>query len=102
MHADQFHSLGMTPYAIQQGFISVDHLEATTEEDLSLLAKSATFGVMLPISGLHVDMRFADGKSFLQHGGMLAIATNNNPGSAPYVSMQMAIALALRFNHLSR
>ena len=101
IHADQFHSLGMTPYAIQQGFVSVDHLEATTEEDLSLLARSATFGVMLPICGLHVDMRFADGKSFLQHGGMLAIATNNNPGSAPCVSMQMAIALAVRFNHLS-
>src|SRR5258708_83503 len=40
VHADQFNSLGMIPEAIRLGARSVDHLEATTKTDLTLLAKS--------------------------------------------------------------
>lgn len=96
VHADQFNSLGMIPEAIRRGFVSVDHLEATSPNDLRALAESNTFGVMLPCCGFHLDGRFADGRSFLNAGGRLAIATNYNPGSAPCFSMPMAIALAVR------
>ena len=96
VHADQFNSLGMIPEAIRRGFASVDHLEATTAADLEALAKSETFGVMLPCSGFHVDGRYGDGPAFLDAGGALAIATNANPGSAPCLSVPMAISLAVR------
>jgi len=96
VHADQFHSLGMIPEAVRRGFRSVDHLEATTPDDRKLLAESETFGVMLPCSGFHVDGRYGDGRSFLDAGGTLAIATNYNPGSAPCPSVPMAVALACR------
>ena len=96
VHADQFNSLGMIPEAIKRGFASVDHLEATTPEQLRALAQSETFGVMLPCSGFHVDGRYADGRGFLDAGGALAIATNANPGSAPCLSVPMAIALGVR------
>lgn len=97
IHADQFNSLGMTPWAVEHGALSVDHLEATTPEDLRRLALSETFGVILPCSGFHTDGRYADGRSFIDAGGAIALATNCNPGSAPTVSMPMAIALAARF-----
>ena len=96
VHADQFNSLGMTRWAAEQGFVSVDHLEATTPEDLAFLAQSNTFGVMLPCSGFQVDDRYADGRSFVDAGGTPVIATNCNPGSAPTGSMPFAIALATR------
>lgn len=102
VHADQFHSLGLIAEAVTRGYTSVDHLEATTPDDLTLLAESAeTFGVMLPCSGFHTDGRYADGRAFLDAGGRLAIATNTNPGSSPCQSMPMAIALATRFNGLT-
>lgn len=101
IHADQFNSLGMTPVAVRMNARSVDHLEATRPEDLRCLAESGTFGVMLPCSGFHVDGRYADGRAFLDAGGLLAIATNANPGSAPCVSMPMAVALAVRHLGLS-
>lgn len=101
VHADQFHSLGMTRWAIEHGAVSVDHLEATTDEDLRALAASNSFGVMLPCSGFHVDGRYADGRGFVDAGGALAIATNYNPGSAPTHSMPTAIALAARGNGLT-
>ncbi len=96
VHADQFNSLGMTPWAARHNFRSVDHLEASTPADLDALAASDTAGVMLPICGLHLDDRYAPGRKFIDAGGIPALATNCNPGSAPSVSIPLAIALAVR------
>ena len=101
VHADQFNPLGLIPEAIARGYTSVDHLEATTPDDLGALAASDTCGVMLPCSGFHTDGRYGDGRAFLDTGGRLAIATNTNPGSSPCQSMPMAIALAARHNGLT-
>jgi imidazolonepropionase len=96
VHSDQFNELGMTRWAVDHSALSIDHLEATSAEELAHLAASETFGVMLPCSGFHVDGRYANGRAFLDAGGSLVIATNCNPGSAPTSSMPMAIALAVR------
>jgi imidazolonepropionase len=96
VHADQFNDLGMIPEAIARGYVSVDHLEASTPEHLELLAKSTCFGVMLPVCGLHLDNRFGNGRAFLDAGGQLAVASNYNPGSAPCFSMPMVIAASVR------
>lgn len=96
VHADQFHSLGMTGLAVDMGAVSVDHLEATTPIDLADLANSPTIGVALPASGFQVDDRYAPARQFVDSGGALAIATNYNPGSAPTPSMPFTIALACR------
>jgi len=96
IHADQFNALGMLEAAIELGALSIDHLEATKPDSLKHLAVSNSMGVMLPCSGFHVDQRYADGRSFIDAGGSLVIATNANPGSAPCLSMPMTIALAVR------
>lgn len=96
VHADQFHALGMTEWAVEHGAVSVDHLEASTEAGLRRLAESDTFGVMLPACGFHLDGRYANGRAFVDMGGKVALATNLNPGSAPCFSMPFVIALAVR------
>lgn len=96
IHADQFNSLGATRLAVEMGAVSVDHLEATTPDDLVHLAHSKTMGVALPCSGYCLDDRYAPARAFVDAGGALAIATNYNPGSAPSPSMPFTIALACR------
>ena len=99
VHADQFHDLGMAPQAVRLGARSVDHLEASSRATLDALAASDTFGVILPCCGLHAgasEGRFASMRRFVSAGGLLALATNFNPGSAPCPSMPLAIALAVR------
>ncbi len=96
VHADQFNALGMTQAGAARGFVSVDHLEASTDEGLDALAASGTAGVALPICGLHLDGRFARLRRFVDAGGVAAIASNFNPGSAPCRSMPMVIAAAVR------
>jgi imidazolonepropionase len=99
VHADQFNALGMTEAAVRLSAVSVDHLEASGPGQLTALAQAEnTFGVALPICGLHVDDRYAPARAFIDAAptSKLAIATNFNPGSAPCGSMPMAIALAVR------
>ncbi|MBL8763731.1 MAG: imidazolonepropionase [Phycisphaerae bacterium] len=102
VHADQFHSLGMVERALTLGLRSVDHLEASTDEDLRRLANAASaFGVMLPACGFHLDGRYGRARTFVDAGGALCLATNLNPGSAPCYSISMIIALAVRHMGLS-
>nr|WP_277347467.1 imidazolonepropionase [Wenzhouxiangella sp. XN79A] len=96
VHADQFNALGMIEAAVERGYRSVDHLEASDADGLRRLADSTVFGVMLPASGFHLDERYGDGRTFVEAGGRLAIASNYNPGSAPCFAMPFVIQLAVR------
>ncbi|MCC6661225.1 MAG: imidazolonepropionase [Phycisphaerales bacterium] len=96
VHADQFHTLGMTEAAVALGALSVDHLEAASPSGAAALAASDTIGVILPCCGFHVDGRYAGGRALIDAGAALAVATNCNPGSAPCSSIPMAVALAVR------
>jgi imidazolonepropionase len=101
LHTDQFNALGGLELALELGAVSVDHLEASLAEGLAAVARSSTFGVMLPVSGFHTDQRFAAGRAFLDLGGKLVLASNYNPGSSPSSSMPFVIALAVRTLGLS-
>ena len=101
VHADQFNSLGMVREALRLRVRSVDHLEASTPEDLKRLARSQAAGVLLPVSGFHLDDRYADGRTLIDAGGSVVVATNWNPGSAPSPSIPLAMGLAVRKNGLT-
>jgi imidazolonepropionase len=96
LHTDQFTAQGGVGLALELGALSVDHLEATSSADLERIARSDTFGVMLPVSGFCTDRRYAAGRAFLDAGGKLVLATNYNPGSSPCSSLPFVIALAVR------
>lgn len=96
MHVDQFNDLGMVPHAIALGARTCDHLEATSAEHLTMLARSGTLGVALPGSPFCLDGPFMRARAFVDAGGALAVATNRNPGSSPIASMAFAVALSVR------
>ncbi len=96
VHTDQFTSKGMITEAVRLGAVSCDHLEAAAEQELKILGESSTVAVGLPGCGFHLDGRYANLRKVIDAGGAAAIATNFNPGSAPCLSMPMAISLAVR------
>lgn len=97
MHADQFSSMGFVEWAAGGGVVrSVDHLEASSPELLAALGRSGVVAVVLPVSGLHLDDRYANGRAVLEAGGRVVVATNWNPGSSPCGSVAMAMAVAVR------
>jgi imidazolonepropionase len=96
VHADQTTSLGMVPEALRLHARSIDHLENATKPDLLALAASDTFGVITPAASFHTGGRYARGGALIDSGGLLALATDCNPATAPTFSMPFAIALAVR------
>ncbi|QIY84624.1 imidazolonepropionase [Chryseobacterium sp. NEB161] len=82
VHADQF-TPGSSRIAVEVGAKSADHLEATIDEDIELLANSNTVAIALPGASLGLGEPFAPARKILDKGGILAIATDWNPGSAP-------------------
>ena len=95
-HLDKFNPLGLLPIAIELGARTVDHLEASTPNELDRLAGSETIAVLLPASGFSLDDRYADARRLIDAGAAVAIASNFNPGSAPGPSLAFAASLGCR------
>ena len=94
LHGDQFTEAGAVPLAIELGARSVDHLEATGERGISLLAASDVVAVVLPASALFLDRPMPPARALVDAGAALALATDFNPGSAFCESLPLVCSLA--------
>ena len=100
VHADQF-TPGSSRIAVEVGAVSADHLEATTDEDLLYLSQSATVATALPGASLGLGEPFTPARKILDHGGILAIASDWNPGSAPMGNLLVQASILATFQKLS-
>ena len=82
VHADQF-SAGGSKVAVEFNAISADHLEASGDTEIALLAQSDTISVALPGASIGLGCDFTPARKLLDAGAALAIASDHNPGSAP-------------------
>jgi len=92
VHADQFSRGGVT-VAVELGAVSADHLEASTDKDIKLLAESNTVAVALPGASLGLGVSFAPARKLLDTGASLAVASDRNPGSAPMGNLLVAAGI---------
>ena len=100
VHADQFNP-GGSEIAILFGANSADHLEASTEKEISLLANSRVIAVALPGASLGLGCAFTPARKILDRGGALAIASDWNPGSAPMGDLLTQASILATFEKLS-
>lgn len=102
IHADEFDNLGGAALAAELGAASADHLVATSDEDIAALADSDTVAVALPCTPFGLaEPNYTPAREILAAGGLLALATDLNPGTAWCENMQFAIALACRYMRLT-
>lgn len=102
IHADEFDNLGGARLAAELGATSADHLVKTSMEDILALANSDTVAVALPCTPFGLGEReYTPARAILEAGGLLALATDLNPGTAWCENMQFAIALACRYLRLT-
>jgi imidazolonepropionase len=100
VHADQF-TTGGSDVAVTVGALSADHLEASTEKEIKLLAASKTVAVALPGASIGLGMDFAPARKLLDAGASLAIASDWNPGSAPMGDLLMQAAVLSTYEKLT-
>ncbi|GAB5524108.1 MAG: imidazolonepropionase [Roseivirga sp.] len=94
VHVNQFNSIGGIEAAIENGALSVDHLEVLSDEEISLLKDSDTIPVALPGCSFFLNIDFTPGRKIIESGLPLVLASDFNPGSSPSYSMSMINALA--------
>jgi imidazolonepropionase len=98
IHADEFENLGGTSLAVRLGATSADHLVKTSSADIQALGVSDTVAVSLtptPFGLGHSE--FTPAQEIIAANGILAIASDLNPGTAWCESMQFVIALSCRY-----
>ena len=92
VHADQF-TTGGSAVAVKSGAVSADHLEASKDAEIKLLANSDTVAVVLPGASLGLGMPYSPARKLLDAGSCVAIASDWNPGSAPMGDLLMQAAV---------
>jgi len=102
IHADEFDNLGGAALAVELGAASADHLVVTSKADICALGKSDTVAVSLPCTPFGLaEGHYSPAKEIIDANGILAIATDMNPGTAWCENMQFAIALSCRYMNLT-
>ncbi len=100
VHADQF-SVGGSKVAVAFGARSADHLEASGDVEIQLLAKSNTIAVALPGASIGLGCGFTPARKLLDAGSALAIGSDWNPGSAPMGDLLAQASILATFEKIS-
>lgn len=94
LHTEQFTSIGGLRSALRYKAASVDHLEVLDDSDINLLTGSDTVAVLLPAVSYFLNYSFAPARKIIDNGGIVALATDYNPGSSPVNNLGLIFSLA--------
>jgi imidazolonepropionase len=102
IHADEFGNIGGASLAVELGAASADHLVKTSDADIAALGTSDTVAVSLPCTPFGLaECEYTPARRIIDADGILALATDCNPGTSWNESMQFVIALACRMMKLT-
>ena len=94
IHVNQFTAIGGIQVGIENGVLSVDHLEEMRSEDIEALKNTKTMPVSLPSCSYFLSIPFTPARKMIDAGLPLALATDYNPGSTPSGNMNFVVATA--------
>ena len=92
IHANELAVSGGVQVGVKHKALSVDHLERTTEAEISALKDTWTMPTMLPGSSFFLGLPYGRAKEFLKAGLGVALASDYNPGSSPSGDMRFVMA----------
>lgn len=95
LHADQLSDLGGAALVAGFGGLSADHIEWTEVDAVRGMAEAGTVAVLLP-GAFHVlrETKLPPIEALREHAVPMAVATDLNPGTAPLMSLRLAMAMA--------
>ena len=92
IHANELAVSGGVQVGVKHKALSVDHLERTTEAEISALKETWTMPTMLPGSSFFLGLPYGRAREFLKAGLGVALASDYNPGSSPSGDMRFVMA----------
>ncbi|WP_396137853.1 imidazolonepropionase [Flavobacterium sp.] len=94
IHVNQFTAINGIKACVENGALSVDHLELVTDEDLRALHNSKTMPVALPSCSYFIIIPYTPARKIIDAGLPLALASDYNPGTTPSGNMNFVVATA--------
>jgi imidazolonepropionase len=95
IHANELDFSGGVQVGVAHGALSVDHLEFTGEEEITVLLNSTTMPTLLPGASLFLGLACAPARKMIQAGLPVALASDFNPGSSPSGNMELIMSLGI-------
>ena len=96
IHADELSDTDGAALAAELGCASADHLMHVSERGVRALAASSTVANLLPgTSFFLMSDRYAPARELIEHGAIVSLSTDCNPGSSMTESMQIVVQLAV-------
>ena len=94
-HMDQLSNLGGSTLAANFGALSVDHLEYLDPQGILALAQRGVVATLLPTAFYFLKESKLPPVAALRKAGVaMAVSSDINPGTAPIVSLRMAMNMA--------
>lgn len=93
LHANQLAVSGGVQVGVRHNALSVDHLESTTDAEITALKGRKTMATMLPGASFFLRMQYGRAVEFINAGLGIALASDYNPGSSPCGDMRTIMSL---------
>lgn len=93
LHANQLAVSGGVQVGVSHNALSVDHLESTTDAEITALKGQKTMATMLPGASFFLRMQYGRAQEFINAGLGIALASDYNPGSSPCGDMRTIMSL---------
>lgn len=94
IHANELAVSGGVEVGVENGALSVDHLESMGDEQVEALRGSATMPTMLPGCAFFLGIGYPPARKMIDSGLAVALASDFNPGTAPSGNMRFVVSLA--------
>lgn len=94
IHANELDRSGGIELGVEEGALSVDHLERMGAEEIAALQTGTTIPTMLPGAAFFLGMSYPPAREMIAAGLPVALASDYNPGSSPSGNMRMVMSLA--------
>lgn len=94
IHVNQFTNKGGLAAAVENGALSVDHLEVLSDAEINCLKTGKTIACVLPACSFFIEIPYAPARKMIDNGLGIVLASDFNPGSSPTGNMSFVNALA--------
>ena len=93
IHANELDASGGVQLGVEEGALSVDHLERAGAPEIEALRGSTTIPTLLPGAAFFLGMDYPPARAMIAAGLPVALASDYNPGSSPSGNMRMVMSL---------
>ncbi len=95
LHADELVNKEAASLAARWNAVSADHLLFISDNGINNMINSGTVFTLLPGTAYFIRMPYAPARKIIDSGGILALASDCNPGSSFTENIQMILSLAV-------